>query len=91
MKIIFFIAIVEVTTNMYYYGVQFSLEQIGTNFGTNIMLTGCIEALAYFSFSIFFVIMCRYLCHQVAQEKGALFLQCWKYTPQHALFDRFYQ
>ena len=36
---------------MYYYGVQFSLEQIGTNFGTNIMLTGCIEAVSYFSLS----------------------------------------
>jgi len=40
MKIILIIALVEITTNMYYYGVQFSLEQIGTNFGTNILLTG---------------------------------------------------
>jgi hypothetical protein len=53
MKTILIIAIVEITTNMYYYGVQFSLEQIGTNFGTNILLTGLIEACAYFSFSIF--------------------------------------
>ena len=55
MKIIGFIAIVEVTTNMYYYGVQFSLDQIGTDFGYNILLTGLIEAAAYFSFSNFFV------------------------------------
>jgi hypothetical protein len=53
MKIIGFIAIVEVTTNMYYYGVQFSLDQIGTDFGYNILLTGLIEAAAYFSFSNF--------------------------------------
>lgn len=56
MKIIGFIAIVEVTTNMYYYGVQFSLDQIGTDFGYNILLTGLIEAAAYFSFSNFLFI-----------------------------------
>ncbi len=38
---------------MYYYGVQFSLDQIGTDFGYNILLTGLIEAAAYFSFSNF--------------------------------------
>jgi hypothetical protein len=41
---------------MYYYGVQFSLEQIGTNFGTNILLTGLIEAVGYFSFSNLYII-----------------------------------
>jgi hypothetical protein len=53
MKIIGVIALVEITTNMYYYGVQFSLEQIGSDFGTNILLTGAIEACAYFSFNLF--------------------------------------
>lgn len=72
MKIIGFIAIVEVTTNMYYYGVQFSLEQIGTNFGTNILLTGCIEAIAYFSFSMFFVKVDLFVT-KLPRKKGLFF------------------
>ena len=51
MKTILLIAVIEICTNMYYYGVQFSLEGIGYDFGTNILLIGTIEAISYFSFS----------------------------------------
>lgn len=71
MKIIAFIAIVEITTNMYYYGVQFSLEQIGTNFGTNILLTGCIEAIAYFSFSNSFFLLKTSLSPNSQEKKDS--------------------
>ncbi len=72
MKIIGFIAIVEVTTNMYYYGVQFSLDQIGTDFGYNILLTGLIEAAAYFSFSNF-LFMKIFLWRNYPEKKGCSF------------------
>lgn len=58
---------------MYYYGVQFSLEQIGTNFGTNILLTGLIEAAAYFSFSKLFFIF-RSFRYQIAKKKRLILL-----------------
>lgn len=57
---------------MYYYGVQFSLEQIGTNFGTNILLTGCIEAAAYFSFSNSFFIRDLFVT-KLPRKKGLFF------------------
>ena len=72
MRIIAFIAITEITTNMYYYGVQFSLEQIGTNFGTNILLTGCIEAAAYFSFSKLCLISDLFVT-KLPRKKGLFF------------------
>lgn len=42
LKILLLVAVVEIGVNAYYYGVQFSLGKIGTNFGYNIMLTGII-------------------------------------------------
>jgi hypothetical protein len=58
---------------MYYYGVQFSLEQIGTNFGTNILLTGLIEAVAYFSFSKKLLIE-RLIRHETTKKERTLLL-----------------
>jgi hypothetical protein len=49
------IATLEIGANAFYYGGQFSLGQIGTNFGYNILLTGCIESVAFFSSGIFFL------------------------------------
>lgn len=53
LKLIFVVAILEFGSNAYYYGVQFSLGEIGTDFGHNILLTGVIETTAFFLTSIF--------------------------------------
>lgn len=45
------VAVIEFGTNAYYYGVEFSLGQVGTDFGYNILLTGIIETTAYFTSS----------------------------------------
>ena len=42
LKILLLVASVEIGVNAYYYGIQFSLGKIGTNFGYNILLTGTI-------------------------------------------------
>lgn len=52
LKILLLVASVEIGVNAYYYGVQFSLGKIGTNFGYNILLTGTIEFVAFFSSSM---------------------------------------
>lgn len=51
LKILLLVAVLEIGANAYYYGVQFSLGQVGTNFGYNILLTGIIETIAFFSSS----------------------------------------
>ncbi len=51
LKILLLVAVVEIGANAYYYGVQFSLGKLGTNFGYNIMLIGIIEFFAFFSTS----------------------------------------
>lgn len=48
LKILLVVAVLEFGINAYYYGVQFSLGEIGTDFGHNILLTGCIETTAFF-------------------------------------------
>jgi len=45
------VAVYEFGANAYYYGVQFSLGQIGTDFGYNILLTGVIETTAFLTSS----------------------------------------
>ena len=51
LKILLLVAVCEVAINMVYYGIQFSLGKIGTNFGYNILLMGIVEFWAFFSFS----------------------------------------
>lgn len=51
LKILLLIAVVEIGFNIYYYGVQFSLRKIGTNYGYNILLMGSAEFFALFSMS----------------------------------------
>jgi hypothetical protein len=36
---------------MFYYGTQYSMEDIGSNFGVNMLIVGCLEFLAYFTSS----------------------------------------
>lgn len=50
-KIIILVSVFEVTTNMFYYGTQYSMEDIGSNFGTNLLIVGCLEFTAYFTSS----------------------------------------
>lgn len=40
-----------VTNAVYYYGTQYSMENIGKNFGFNMLIVGCLEFVAYFSSS----------------------------------------
>ena len=42
LRILLLVAVLEIGANSYYYGIQFSLGNIGTNFGYNIILTGAI-------------------------------------------------
>jgi hypothetical protein len=51
LRILLVVAVLEFGANAYYYGVQFSLGQIGTDFGYNILLTGIIETTAFFATS----------------------------------------
>ena len=48
------IAIMEIGTNMYYYCIQFSLDDLGFNFGIDILLAGTAETLGYFCISTHF-------------------------------------
>jgi hypothetical protein len=52
LKCIILISLFEITTNMFYYGTQYSMEHIGSNFGVNMLIIGCLEFIAYFSSSI---------------------------------------
>lgn len=49
MKTLLMVSITAIGINAYYYGIQFSLGKIGTNFGYNILLTGSIEFVAFLS------------------------------------------
>lgn len=53
LKCIILISLFEITTNMFYYGTQYSMEDIGSNFGVNMLIIGCLEFVAYFSSSFF--------------------------------------
>lgn len=53
LRILLLVAVLEIGANSYYYGIQFSLGNIGTNFGYNIILTGAIEFVAFFSTSTY--------------------------------------
>jgi len=54
LKPMLFIGAYAVTIAIYYYGTQFSMENIGKNFGFNMLIVGCLEFVAYFS-STFFI------------------------------------
>jgi hypothetical protein len=43
----------EATMNMFYYGTQYSMDDIGANFGINMVIVGLLEFIAYFSSSKF--------------------------------------
>ena len=72
-KIILAIAIIECSVNMYYYGIQFSLEQVGNyfvmlgfSFGINVLITGFIEVIGN-TISVF-------LIDKIPRRKGLFIL-----------------
>jgi MFS family permease len=50
-KPILLIGLFATTVNIFYYGTQYCMDDIGSNFGFNMLIVGCLEFSAYFSSS----------------------------------------
>lgn len=87
LKILLLVAAIEIAANAYYYGVQFSLGNVGSSFGINILITGCIEFTGFFTSSTAIII--RLLHNAGTPEEGTLGFQWDMHPAGAALLHRY--